>query len=282
MHYPSLLCPEKNRDIDDDPELCYKGIMLVDSHCHLELEDFDLDRDEVIEESKKEGLKYILTVGTEKMYFGRVLEIIEKYDFVYGAIGVHPHSSRDWKSDFGKELEKFLKHKKIVALGEIGLDFYKNYSPPDVQKEVFAIELALARKNEIPVIIHSRNAESETIEILDSFYPDGRRGVIHCFSYDRDAAKKFLDRGFYISIPGTITFTNVGRLVEAVKYIPLEMILVETDAPFLTPQRERGKRNVPYYVRYTLDRVAQIKRISPSDLGEIVVRNFENLFLKGA
>lgn len=255
--------------------------MIVDSHCHLELEDFDADRESVIEESRKEGLKYILTVGTEKRYFSKVLEITEKHDFVFGAIGIHPHSSGQWEKISKEELEGLLRHRKIVAYGEIGLDFFKNYSPPHVQKETFSAQLAFAKENKMPVIIHSRNAELETIEMIDLFYAGGGKGVVHCFSYDKEAAKRFLDRGFYISIPGTITYKNNGKIVDVVKYVPLQRILVETDAPFLTPHWERGKRNVPYFVKYTLEKVAQIKGISLHLLGEIVVNNFENLFLKG-
>ncbi len=255
--------------------------MIVDSHCHLELEDFDEDRDRIIGECERQGLKYLLTVATEERYFKKVVQIAEQFGCVFGAIGIHPHLSDKWKKIPLPDVENFLKHKKIVAYGEIGLDFYKNYSPPHMQKEAFSSQLLFAKDKGMPVIIHSRNSDSETLEILDSFYKGGKGGVIHCFSYDKKVAQKFLDRGFYISIPGTITYKNNGKLVEVVRYVPLNRILVETDAPFLTPYPERGKRNLPYYVKYVLEKIAEIKEIDVDVVGEEIVRNFETLFLSG-
>ncbi|MCX7856960.1 MAG: TatD family hydrolase [Deltaproteobacteria bacterium] len=254
--------------------------MFVDSHCHLELEDFDIDRDEIVFQAKNEGLKYILTVGTEKRYFDKVLEIIYKYDFIFGAIGVHPHSSVHWKELSLNEMEELVSHKKIVAYGEIGLDFYKNYSPPSVQKEAFFSQLEFAKAQGKPVIVHTRSSASETIDIIDAAFKGGKGGVIHCFSYGKEEAKRFLDRGFYISIPGIVTYRKNGSLVDVVRYVPLNRLLVETDAPFLTPSPKKGKRNLPYYVKYTLEKVAQIKRISVLDMSQVVLNNFRNLFLK--
>ncbi|MCS7281070.1 MAG: TatD family hydrolase [Desulfobacterota bacterium] len=256
-------------------------MVLVDSHCHLELEEFDRDRDEILLESKREGLAYILICGTEKRYFDKVLEITNKYDFVFGALGIHPHSSIEWKNVSPAHLKKLFAHEKIVAYGEIGLDFYKNYSPPDIQRDAFASQLKFAKENGLPIIVHSRSAETETIEFLDLYYGEGQKGVIHCFSYDKDAAKKFLDRGFFISIPGTVTYKNSTKIVEVVKYLPIDSLLVETDAPFLAPYPKVGERNLPYYVKYTFQRIAEIKGIGVDLLGESVVNNFKRLFLGG-
>lgn len=256
--------------------------MFVDSHCHLELEDFDLDRETVIAQSEKMGIKYILTVGTEEKYFQKVVEITKKHKTVFGAIGIHPHSSKNFSMALREKIESLFQDKKIVACGEIGLDFYKNYSPRDAQKEVFSFMLELAKVNKMPIVVHSRNAAKETLELIDLFYDFTRSGVIHCFSYDKEVAKKFLDRGFYISIPGTITYSGSTKLIEVVKYVPLERMLIETDAPFLTPQPERGKRNVPWFVKYVLEKVAEIKSLPQEFVGKAMVENFERLFLGGA
>lgn len=252
--------------------------MPIDSHCHLELEDFEHDLDSILTECENQGFKYLLTVGTEKEYYGRVLEIIAKYPFVYGSIGVHPHVSKSWDESYEPKITELTQNKKIVALGETGLDFYKNYSPPLKQREVFIFQLELAKSLGLPVIIHSRLAEDETLEILDSHYEG--EGVIHCFSYGKKAAKKFIERGFYISIPGTITYRKNSELEEVVKYIPVDRLLIETDSPFLAPLGKRGERNTPLNVVYVLERISEIKGIERESLDEKIVENFEKLFLK--
>ncbi|MCX5814018.1 MAG: TatD family hydrolase [Proteobacteria bacterium] len=253
--------------------------MFVDSHCHLEMETFEQDRDKVIEKSIEEGLDYILTVGTEERYFERVVEIIEKYDNIYGAISIHPHNSSDYTVLTAKTICQYLTHKKIVAYGEIGLDFFRNYSPRDTQIQAFRDQLIMAKSLNIPVIIHSRHAKDETLSILQGEYHGNASGVIHCYSYDLDTAKKLLDMGFYISIPGTITYTNTQKAIEVVKNIPMDRLLAETDAPFLTPVPQRGKRNEPHFVKYTIARLAQIKNKDIEDVASNIRDNFVRLFL---
>jgi TatD DNase family protein len=253
--------------------------MFVDSHCHLEMDDFEKDRDDVIERSLREGMQYMLTVGTEEAYFKKVVEIIERYPAVYGAIGIHPHNSKDYNGHLEKTISTFLKNRKIVACGEIGLDFFKDYSPRESQINVFQAQIEVARKAKLPVIIHSRSAKEETIRILRSACDGTIAGVIHCYSYDLTAARKFLDMGFTISIPGTITYKNAHDLTEVVKYTPLERILAETDAPFLTPHPHRGKRNEPLFVKLTIEKIAQIKAIKVEETATHLIQNFENLFL---
>jgi len=254
--------------------------MFVDSHCHLEMEAFEQDRDRIIEKSMAEGLAYILTVGTEEHYFQKVVEIIEKYDRIYGAIGIHPHSSNDYNDTTAKVIRQFLKHEKIVAYGEIGLDFFRNYSPRETQIQAFKDQLNLAKSLDLPVIIHSRNAKDETLAILKDIYSDDASGVIHCFSYDIDTAKKLLDMGFYISIPGTITYAKTQTAIDVVRNVPMSRLLVETDAPFLTPVPHRGKRNEPFFVKYTVARLAQILGKSVEDVASNIHDNFKKLFLR--
>ncbi len=253
--------------------------MFVDSHCHLEMESYQSDREDVIRKCIDEGMEYILTVGTEESYFESVIDLVDRYPIIYGAIGIHPHNARDYSDRTEDVIRQAVKHDKIVGYGEVGLDFFKDHSPRDIQKAVFARQLALAGELDLPVIIHSRDAKKETIEILKREYKSGR-GVIHCFSYDRAAAGEFLDMGFLISIPGTVTYKTAGALREAIHYIPPERLLAETDAPFLTPTPHRGKRNLPWYVKITIAAIAAELNITTEKMAGILRDNFVKLFLK--
>ncbi len=243
------------------------------------MEDFEKDRQEVIEKSLRDGLQYILTVGTDESYFGKVVQIIERYPSVYGAIGVHPHNSEDYSLQLEKTISSFLKNKKIVGYGEIGLDFFKNYSPRESQIHAFQLQLEVAKKAKLPAIIHSRNAKDETIQILDTACDGNLGGVIHCYSYDLPAAKKFLDMGFAISIPGTITYKNSHSLADVVRFTPIDRLLAETDAPFLTPHPHRGKRNEPSFVKLTIEKIAQLKGKTIEETATHLTQNFERIFL---
>ncbi|MBP1747831.1 MAG: sec-independent protein translocase protein [Deltaproteobacteria bacterium] len=252
--------------------------MFVDSHCHLEMESYQADREDIIRKCVDEGMEYILTVGTEESYFAGVIDLVDRHPFIYGAIGIHPHNATDLCERTEDIIRQTVKHDKIVGYGEVGLDFFKDHSPRDTQKKVFARQLALAGELDLPVIIHSRDAKDETVEILKSECKAGR-GVIHCFSYDRSAARQFLDMGFFISVPGTVTYKNAGGLREAVRYIPHERLLAETDAPFLTPVPHRGKRNLPWYVKITIAAIAGELNIKMEKMAEILRDNFVRLFL---
>ncbi len=267
--------------IESPGVMWYKALMFADSHCHLEMDDFEKDRGEVIGRSLKEGLRYILTIGTEESYFGKVIEIIDTFPAVYGAIGIHPHNSSEWSETTEETIATYLRHHKIVAYGEIGLDFFKNYAPKDTQIKAFSAQIEVAKKAKLPIIVHSRNAPEETIRILTELMDGVVGGVIHCYSYDLAAARKFLDMGLYLSIPGTLTYKNAETLVEVVKYIPTDRVLAETDAPFLTPTPHRGKRNEPSFVKLTTARIAEIKKTSLEDMAAALCTNFEKLFLTG-
>ncbi|MBA4390450.1 MAG: hydrolase TatD [Syntrophus sp. (in: bacteria)] len=256
--------------------------MYVDSHCHLEMESFDKDRDAVIQKSLQEGLQYMLTVGTEESYFDKVIGIVDKYPAVYGAMGIHPHNGAEFNPAVADKIRLFAKHPKIVGYGEVGLDFFKNYSPKDVQIRAFREQLKLAQEVCMPIIVHSRSAREETLEILKDTYRSPQGGVIHCYSYDLDYAKRFLDMGFYISIPGTITYKNNEELMKVVGYIPDDRILAETDAPFLTPHPHRGKRNVPHFVKLTIEKMAAIRNKDKEELALMINKNFVKLFLEKA
>jgi TatD DNase family protein len=254
--------------------------MFVDAHCHLEMESFDEDRDEIVSKSLAEGLVYMLTVGTEARYFDKVLELVDRYPAIYGAIGIHPHNSKDFTDEIAGRMKGFLAHQKIVAYGEIGLDFYRDYAPRKTQTEAFRRQVDLALSAGLPVIIHSRDAREETIAVLEEFGKDRWEGVIHCYSYDLETARRFLDMGFHLSIPGTITYKNAGQLPMVVEYVPVDRLLSETDAPFLTPLPYRGKRNVPHMVKLTVSRMAEIKSMPVEDLATFLYRNFVKLFFR--
>jgi TatD DNase family protein len=256
--------------------------MYVDSHCHLEMESYNDDRKVVIEKSIQEGLQYMLTVGTEETHFNTVIEIINKYPAVYGALGVHPHNSNEYAPAIADKIRLCAKHRKIVGYGEIGLDFFKNYALKETQIKAFREQLYLAKELHLPVIVHSRNAREETLNILNESNHNGNGGVIHCYSYNLDYAKKFLDMGFYISIPGTITYKNNEELTKVVEYVPDDRILAETDAPFLTPHPHRGKRNLPYFVKLTIEKMARIRGEDKEELAAAMCNNFKNLFLENS
>jgi len=256
--------------------------MFIDSHCHLEMESYKKDRDNVIERSLKNHVLYMLTVGTEEKYFQEVNDLTVKYKNIFGAIGIHPHNSIQFNEDTAHKIKELTKrNRKIVAYGEIGLDFFKNYSPRDSQSNAFIEQIYLANELKLPIIIHSRQAKNETLEILKENRASINGGVIHCYSYDREYAKRFLDLGFYISIPGTITYSNNNQSSEVVRYVPIDRLLSETDAPFLTPVPLRGKRNEPSYVKYTVEKMAQIRKMNVEELTSYIYKNFIKLFLKG-
>lgn len=253
--------------------------MFVDSHCHLEMESYDQDRDNIIRKCQDEGLEYILTVGTEESYFQKVIHLIDTYPFIYGAVGIHPHNAGDFTNTTVDLIRQIADHPKIVGYGEVGLDFFKNYSPRDIQKKIFARQLHLASELGLPVIIHSRDAVMDTVEILKHEYESGY-GVIHCFSYNIETARVFLDMGFFISFPGTITYPKASDLRDVVRFVPDDRLLAETDAPFLTPVPHRGKRNMPYFVKHTIEAMARERSIETEKLAVIIRNNFVRLFLK--
>lgn len=266
-----------NSVIKDQP----LSISLIDTHCHLEMDVFDNDREEVIKRAKDSGIEAIITISSDFESNLKGVELSCKYDFIYSSIGIHPHDAKDFSEDIFNKIKALReKTKKIVAIGEIGLDYHYDNSPRNIQRDVFIKQLKYANEVDFPVIIHSRDAKNDTLNIVkDSFI---KRGVFHCFSGDMDMAEKVISMGFFISIAGPVTFKNARRLREIVKIIPDEHLLIETDAPYLTPEPLRGKRNEPSYLFYTAKTIAEIRGISLEDLSRITTLNAKRLFGIGA
>lgn len=250
---------------------------LVDSHTHLEMEEFEEDRDDVVERARQAGIGLMITVGTNLALCNKALQVAARYPEVYVALGIHPHEVKDIDSGTYETLEELVKGEKVVAYGEIGLDFHYNLSPREIQITRFGEQLELAAACGLPVIIHNREAHKETLAMLEP-WKGKMRGVIHCFSGDREIARKFIDLGFSISIPGTVTFKKAEDLREVVQYIPLENLLVETDAPFLAPLPHRGKRNEPAFAAKTALKLAELKGLSYDVLAAATTRNAFTLF----
>ncbi|PIP08484.1 MAG: hydrolase TatD [Syntrophobacterales bacterium CG_4_9_14_3_um_filter_49_8] len=253
--------------------------MFIDSHTHLTMGDFEQDRDEVIGRASRAGVGLMVTVGTNLDDSREAISLAGRYESVYATIGVHPHDVKEIVNLTYDCLKELKKSDKVVAYGEIGLDFFRNLSPKEVQIRRFGEQLELARELHLPIIVHDRNAHREILEMLKGWR--GRGGVFHCFSGDYDMAKKCLDMGFYISIPGTVTFENAGRLQEVTKLIPLTGILIETDAPYLSPHPHRGKRNESAYIVHTAQKIAQIKGLSLEEVEMATSQNARVLFNLG-
>jgi TatD DNase family protein len=254
------------------------GTILIDSHAHLEMPDFRRDLEEVIQRAKEAGVKYIFTVGTEKKEWERALEIAQSYPFIYAILGVHPHNAKEIDDHTYETLKGLCQNERVRAFGEIGLDFYRDLSPRDIQLNRFREQIALARELGLPIVVHDREAHPETLEVLKSEKAEALGGIIHCFSGDYEMAKECIEMGFYISVPGSITFKNTELFREIVRKLPLESLLVETDAPFLTPVPFRGKRNEPGYVRYTAEKIAEIKKVPFEKVAEATTGNALRVF----
>ncbi len=257
-------------------------VSLVDTHAHLDMKDFDNDRDEVIARALTAGVTKIITVGTDISSSQTAIELAAKYPQVYAAVGIHPHDAGRVAQSYIQQLKELAKHQKVVAIGETGLDFYRNYSPQEAQFTVLREQLKLASELNLPIIIHTRNAAHETIEILGEWVKRHPivarpRGVIHCFSEDAPTAKIFLELGFYISFTGAVTYPQ-SKVAIVAKTIPFDKIMVETDCPFLTPQKYRGKRNEPSFVTQSAERLANALGISLEKFAAQTSENAQRLF----
>lgn len=253
-----------------------RKISLTDSHAHLDFYGSDQVIEEVVARAKENGITRIITVADKLESSYRAVEIAKKYEGVYAAIGVHPHEAKSVNPDTIKELKKLAKEPEVVAIGEIGLDYYKNHSPRTVQQKVFAQQLELAIGLNLPVIIHDRDADEDMLKIVTKHRP--KRGVFHCFSGDIALAQTVLAMNFYISIAGSVTFKNAGGLTEIAKFVPLTKLLIETDSPYLTPQPHRGRKNEPAYVRFVAEKIAELKGISLSAVSASTQENVSLLF----
>lgn len=257
----------------------------VDSHCHIDSEQFDSDRHEVINKAIEAGVRTMLVVGTGEATnfenFSRVVRLAESYENIYCSIGVHPHDAKTFGKNEEIELIKLAKSsKKVIGWGEIGLDYYYDHSPREIQKAVFVRQINIARQLNLPIIIHSRDADDQTVEILknECNYPGFRGGIMHCFGGTPEMAKALMKIGFMISFAGNVTFKKADNLRESAKVVPIDKLLIETDCPYLTPVPFRGQRNQPMYVVETARFLADFYRMELEMLAEQTTNNFYNFF----
>lgn len=257
--------------------------MFVDSHAHIDGPEFDVDRDEVVARARSAGVGAILNVGTGDPRSGaleRAIETAELFENVYAAVGVHPHDARLFDEEAAARILKLVRESpRILAWGEIGLDYHYDNSPREVQREVFRIQLRLAREAQLPIIIHTREAEEDTVKILSEEWSIGARGgILHCFTGSQWLSDAALELGFLISFSGVVTFKKAGELREVARRVPLERLLVETDCPFLAPVPHRGKRNEPSFVVEVARTLAELRGMEIEEFGRRTTENFHRFF----
>jgi TatD DNase family protein len=253
--------------------------VLFDTHAHLNDEKFNDDREETIARARENGVSYICNIGYNRETIETSLELTRTYDFIYTAIGWHPQDAKTLTDEDLAWIEKLASEEdKVVAIGEIGLDYYWDTSPKDIQQDVFRKQIRLARKLKLPIIIHDRDAHQDILDILREEKAEEVGGIMHCFSGSPEMARQCIDMNFYISLGGPVTFKNAKKPKEVAEMVPLERLLIETDCPYLTPEPYRGKRNESAYVRYVAEKIAELKNISFEQLAEITTANAKNLF----
>ena len=254
--------------------------MIIDSHCHLDYSNLYDQLDDVVKRAEYNQVKYMLTICTTLESFEKIKLIVEKYKNIYGTFGIHPHETKKYTyidSKFIYNIKR--KYNKIVGIGETGLDFYYNHSDKKIQKKSFIEHISAASQLNIPIIVHSRNAENDTYEILKSEKRNSDLKVlVHCFSGSKNFAKKLLDINCYISVSGIITFKNSNELTDTISSIPIKNLLVETDSPYLTPTPYRGKSNEPSYIIHTVEKLSQIKNLPKENIMKYTTNNFKDLF----
>jgi TatD DNase family protein len=251
--------------------------MLVDTHAHLQWASFGKDREKVISRARKVDVKYIVNIGFDLNGSKEAIELAEKHRGLYATVGIHPHNASQLNENVLDKLRKLSENPKVVAVGEIGLDYYRNLSSRDAQKKAFEAQLFLAEELGLPVVIHGREAHADTLEMLSKF--KGRiKGIMHCFSGSREMAEQCIKSDFYISFAGPVTFPNSHKLHEIVKGIDLNKILLETDSPWLAPQEMRGKRNEPAFLLFIGKKIAKLKGISVDELAEATTENAKEIF----
>lgn len=260
------------------------GSWLVDSHCHLTLPEFEVDFDEMLERAAEAGVTKLLVPGIDLESSGRAVSLSDRYPQIYAAVGIHPHAASTWGIETERALVELLRSERVVAVGEIGLDYHRNYSPPDAQREAFQAQLRIAAERGVPVVIHNREAMAEILPITTAWasgLPErlrNRAGVMHAFSSDFESASKALQAGFYIGIAGPITYPNAHDRRDLAGRVPLDRLLVETDSPFLPPQSFRGRRNEPSLVRSVAQALAGVRGISFGETARVTSENAATLF----
>ncbi len=251
---------------------------IFDSHAHLDDKRFDEDREEVIKRAEKAGVAGLINVGADLESSRTTLELAQKHGFIYAAVGVHPHDASGFDEFTEKEIVRMADSGKVVAIGEIGLDYHYDNSPRDLQKQAFTKQLRIAASMDLPVIIHNREAHKDCLDILKQEKNDRQRGVFHCYSGSAEMVREVIELGFYISFAGVITFKNAKRATEALKLVPQDRLLFETDCPYLSPEPYRGRRNEPAFTEYTAKKMAQILDVNYEELCRSVWENTHRLF----
>lgn len=250
--------------------------MFIDTHCHLDFPEFEQDRDVVIQRAKAQGIDYIINIGSSLKGSKDSVELAKKYDLIYATVGLHPHDADKFSQEIEADLKTLAKEDKVVAIGEIGLDYFKNYSKPENQRLTFMSLLKLAKDLDLPSVIHSRQAQAEILEILKSAMP--KKSAVHCFSGDENFLKSCLNLGFFISFTCNITYKKAQNLRNLVKMTPLDRLMLETDAPFLAPEGLRGKRNEPMYVKSLAEEIARIKGIGIEEVAKVTTETAKKFF----
>ncbi len=257
--------------------------MLIDSHCHLDFNDFEEDIDDIVARAKEQGVNIMLNAGNNIDELDNQLALSEKYPFIYCAVGVHPHNAQEYPDLKAEDLIAKTVHKKVIGIGETGLDYFYDYAPRDLQIKLLKEHIKAAQESGLPIIIHNRESDADMMDILETAYKEKNfTGVIHCFSSSKEFADFALSIGFYLSASGMITFNKCGELRDIFCTVPLERLLVETDSPYLAPIPKRGRRNEPSFVRYTAEKLAQLRDVPFEQMAQITSDNFCNLFRKAS
>ncbi|MGD6857731.1 TatD family hydrolase [Bacillus infantis] len=252
--------------------------MLFDTHVHLNAEQFEEDLEEVIGRAQAEGVSHMVVVGFDRPTITKAMELAEAYDFIFACVGWHPVDAIDMKDEDLAWIEELAAHPKVVAIGEMGLDYHWDKSPKDVQKDVFRRQIRLAKKVKLPIVIHNRDATADVVEILREEGAGEVGGIMHCYSGSVEVAKECLDMNFYISLGGPVTFKNAKKPKEVAEAVPLEKLLIETDCPYLAPHPYRGKRNEPAYVKLVAEQIAELKGLAFEEVAEATTENAKRLF----
>lgn len=252
--------------------------MLIDSHAHLDSNKFDKDREYIIESLKKNDIELVLNPGYDMASSIKAVSFAQKYENIYAAVGYHPHDAKDMTEGTIDIIKSLTKKNKVLAIGEIGLDYHYDNSPRDIQRKWFREQIKLARELDLPYIVHDREAHEDILKIMKEEHYSDSRGILHCYSGSSELAKEFIKMGFLISLAGPVTYKNAKTSKKVAKEVPLEYLLVETDAPYLTPVPNRGKRNEPIFVRYVAAEIAYIKDISFEKVARQTTTNFKKLF----
>jgi TatD DNase family protein len=252
--------------------------MLFDTHVHVNAEQFNEDLEDVIERAKEAGVDNMVVVGFDRPTIIRAMELIETYDFMYAAVGWHPVDAIDMTEDDLQWIEELSNHPKVVAIGEMGLDYHWDKSPKDVQMEVFRKQIRLAKKVGLPIIIHNREATADIVNILKEEEASRVGGIMHCFSGSAETALECINMNFYISLGGPVTFKNAKKPKEVAAAVPLDRLLIETDCPYLAPHPYRGKRNEPSYVKLVAEQIAEIKQLTFEEVSQATTENAKKLF----